>query len=48
MIKYYYALKNYYCQTEKGRYDLTDYGRALVIMGTVMVAARMALEWLQS
>lgn len=47
MIKYYYALKNY-CQTEKARRDLADYSKAMMLMGSVMVAARLAIEWLQS
>jgi hypothetical protein len=42
---YYYAIRNYF-KTEKARYDIIDYGRACIVIGTVMVILLLLCEFL--
>lgn len=41
---YYYAFRNYF-KTEKARYDILDYIRACIIIGTVMIILVLLCEF---
>jgi len=35
-----------YCQSEKGRHDIVDYGRAAVLLAAIMVIVYVVAKWL--
>lgn len=45
VMGYVYALSNY-LRTDKGRHDLIDYVRAIIIMGAVMAMVRVLWDML--
>lgn len=34
-----------YCQSEKGRHDILDYGRAVIVLLAIMLGIYMAARW---